>query len=98
MRRPDLGEIFVRHPVNGKSKRSQKQRAAPKEAAHEQNTETESKSWSYKEKDDDLQRHLDLMRNVVPLVHFAEEPGERTEEKSGAAPESRRNREYRNGR
>jgi hypothetical protein len=43
-----------------------------------------------------LEWQLDFMGDVVPLVHFADQPGDRTQEKSGAAMESRRNCEDRN--
>jgi hypothetical protein len=73
-----------------------KERSAAKEAAHEQNTETENNRRDDKEKDDNLERQLDFVGDVVPLVHFADQPGDRAEEKSGGAMESRRNCEHRN--
>ncbi len=60
------------------------------------NTETENNRRDDKEKDDNLERQLDFVGDVVPLVHFADQPGDRAEEKSGAAMESRRNCEDRN--
>jgi hypothetical protein len=92
--RRNRGKIFVRDPVNGKGKRREEERSAPKEAADEKNTEPENNSSNQKERDHDLRRHLDLTSQIIPLVHSAEEPRNCTEQKSGPATKSWCNREH----
>jgi hypothetical protein len=56
VRRRERGKIFVRHPVNRQSERSEEERSAPQKAAHEQNAQPENHGRNYKVKDHDLQR------------------------------------------
>jgi hypothetical protein len=98
VRRRHRGKIFVRHPVNGKSKRGEEERSAANETAHKQNAEAENHSRNYKIEDGDVRWQFDPMPNVVPLVHFADQPHDRAKKESSAAVKSRRNRNYWNRR
>src|SRR5206468_3549752 len=58
----------------------------------------ENDSRNYKVEDGDLRWQFDRMPDIVPLVHFADQPCERSKQESGAAAQSWRNREHWNRR
>src|SRR5262249_26643800 len=76
VRRRDRVEIFAGDPVNRESERCEEERSASQEASREQNAKTKNSSGKRKKKNDRVQRQLDHMPEIIPLVHFAEEPGD----------------------
>src|SRR5205814_7995094 len=84
VRRRRRGKIFIRQPVSGKSNRREEERSAPNETAHKQNAEAENDSRNYKIENGDVRGQFDRMRDVLPLVHFADQPHDRA--KKGSSP------------
>ena len=74
MRRCDRREILAGDPVDRERERREEERSAAQEALREQNPKTKNNSGSSKEKNDRVQRQRDHMPQIIPMVHFAEEP------------------------